>query len=119
MHRTQRKHVTKEAALLKRLREHRNLSMPQVASLIEKSISWISHVENGRMDLTSEHIKLLLPLYGQTQKSFESYLSGAVLVQSKTRRECIDALQSLPDNLVDRLHPLIVELTHMTKTVVA
>ena len=89
--------------------------MPQVAQMIGKSVSWISHVENGRMDVTHDHIKLLLPLYGQTQKSFETYLSGAALIDSPARSECIDALRSLPDNIIDRLHPLITQLTSMTK----
>ncbi len=115
MHRTQKKHVTKEAALLKRLREHRKLSMPQVGALIGKSVSWISHVENGRMDVTPDHINLLLPLYGQTEKSFKDYLSGAALVDSPTRKECIDALRTLPDHIVDRLHPIISELTNMCR----
>lgn len=110
MHRTQKKHVTKEAALLKRLREFRKLSMPQVAQMIGKSVSWISHVENGRMDVTSDHIHMLLPVYGQTQKSFDAYLSGAALVDSQARRECLDVLRELPDNLIISIHPLILSM---------
>jgi transcriptional regulator with XRE-family HTH domain len=113
VHRTKKKNVTKEAALLKRLRANRNLSMPQVASLIGKSVSWISHVENGRMDVTEEHVKLLVPLYGQTLKSFQSYLTGAALIDSASRKECIDTVSNLPEHLIESLYPLLKSMKEL------
>ena len=115
MHRTKRKNVTQEATLLKQLRDNRGLSMPQVAALIGKSVSWISHVENGRMDVTGEHLNILLPLYGQTTKSFHAYLSGAVFIESAARKECLDTIRELPDNVILSIHPLILQMKTLLK----
>jgi len=107
MHRTKVKRITQEAVLLKRLREQRGLSMKEAALLVKKSISWISHVENGRMDVSEEHLGILLPLYGQTAKSFEQYMGGRAYVPSAARTECLDLFHSLPDELVEVLRPII------------
>ncbi len=108
MHRTKKKNVTNEAALLKRLRVNRNLSMPAVAKLIGKSVSWISHVENGRMDVTKDHVQLLVPIYGQTAKSFQSYLSGSAMIDSPARKECLDTISNLPEHLIESIYPLLM-----------
>lgn len=110
MHRTKTKQITPEAIMLKRLREGRGLSMAQAAALASKSISWVSHVENGRVDVSNDHYRTLLPLYGQTLKSFQSYLSGAAFVASPTRTECLDFLQSMSDDLLEAIHPVLAKL---------
>jgi len=115
MHRTKIKRLTPEANLLKKLREQRKLSLSDVGEAVGKSISWISHVENGRVDVASEHIKLLIPLYGQTERSFKAYLNGTAYLDSTARRECMDALQELPDNLIESLYPLIQSMKKLLK----
>lgn len=115
MHRTKTKRLTPEASLLKKLREQRGLSMRDASELAKKSVAWISHVENGRMDLSADHLKALLPLYGQTEKSFRAYLGGTAFVESPARRECIDAVHDLPDNIIDSLHPLLLSLKGLQK----
>jgi len=110
MHRTQIKNITDEAALLRRCRESRGLSMSEAASLAGKSISWISHIENGRMDVTEEHYKLLLPLYGQTEKTFQTYLTGKAFLDSPSRKECLETIHNLPDQHIEALLPLVQTL---------
>jgi transcriptional regulator with XRE-family HTH domain len=110
MHRTKTKNITEEAALLRRFRESRGLSMPEVSELTGKSISWISHIENGRMDVTSEHFRLLLPLYGQTEKSFQTYLTGKAFLNLPSRKECLDTIHNLPDQHIEALLPLVQTL---------
>ena len=110
MHRTKFKKITPEAELLKRLREHRGLSMRDAASLAGKSISWISHVENGRMNVTNEHLQILIPAYGQTEKSFKTYLNGSAFVDTPARKECLDTIHDLPDKHIQALLPLVKTL---------
>jgi len=115
MHRTKIKQLTPEGALLKKLREQRGLSMREAAELARKSVSWISHVENGRMDVSGDHLNLLLPLYGQTDQSFRTYLSGTAYVASPIRQECLDALGSLSDDLIEKVHPLLLAFLHLAR----
>jgi len=98
---------------LKRLREQRGLSMKEAALLVKKSISWISHVENGRMDVTEEHLGVLLALYGQTEKSFEQFMIGKAYVPSAARTECLDLFHSLSDELIEVLRPIIQTLSRL------
>ncbi len=110
MHRTKFKMITPEAELLKRLRESRNLSMRDAAEIAGKSIAWISHVENGRMNVTADHLKILIPAYGQTSKSFQAYLNGNAYVDSPARKECLDTIHDLPDQHIEALLPLVQTL---------
>jgi|GEM_PF-874187 len=111
MHRTKIKRITPEASLLKKLREQRKLSMREAGEAAGKSVAWISHVENGRVDVSIEHIRLLVPLYGQTERTFKAYLKGSAFLESPIRKECLDAIQDLPDSLIESLHPLIISLS--------
>ena len=110
MHRTKFKLITPEAELLKRLRESRNLSLSEVAELAGKSIAWISHVENGRMDLTQDHLKILVAAYGHTARSFQTYLTGKAFLDSPSRKECLDTIHNLPDQHIEALLPLVQTL---------
>ncbi len=48
--RTSRRFITEEGLALKELRLSRGLSMRQLADKVGKSDSYISHIENGRLD---------------------------------------------------------------------
>ncbi|MBS1984826.1 MAG: helix-turn-helix domain-containing protein [Bdellovibrionales bacterium] len=84
--------------------------MAQAATLASKSIAWISHLENGRVDITDDHFQALLPIYGQTPKSFQSYLTGAAFVNSPIRAECLDLFNSMSDDVVEAIHPILTKL---------
>ena len=70
--RTSRVIMCDEARVLKEMREERSLSMRKLGNLMGKSDSYISQVENGRMDIPTgaslDHY--LGALGGMTQKSF-------------------------------------------------
>ena len=70
--RTARVIMCDQARVLKELREERGLSMRKLGNLMGKSDSYISQVENGRMDIPIgdglEHY--LAALGGMTAKSF-------------------------------------------------
>ncbi len=110
MHRTKYKRITPEAELLKRLRTSRHLSMSEAAEIAGKSVAWISHVENGRMNVTEDHLKILIPAYGQTDRSFRAYLNGNAYVDSPARKECLDTIHDLPDQHINALLPLVQTL---------
>jgi len=51
-------------ARLRRLRRERGLSLGEVAKATEISASFVSHVENGKSDITFMRLERLLALYG-------------------------------------------------------
>ena len=70
--------MTNAARVLKEIREerkqklgHRSYSMRAVSKRLSRSNAWLSHIENGRADVPSDHrLDALLDLYGLKRKSF-------------------------------------------------
>ena len=70
--------MTNAARVLKEIREERkqkhgqrNYSMRAIAKSLCRSNAWLSHIENGRADVPSDHrLDALLSIYGLKRKSF-------------------------------------------------
>lgn len=95
--RCNRKVVTKEATVLKIMRESRNLSMRRAGVLIGVSDSTISHLEHGRADLNPRIIVKLLGIYGYSYEQFISMSNGKIELPQSIRRECIEIIKRLDE----------------------
>lgn len=102
------KKVTKEARLLKVLRESRHLSMRMAAGLINVSDATINHAENGRMDLNPKFISDLIFQYGYSYEQFEQMLNDEIETPEVIRGECIEIIKRLDANKMKRIK-LILE----------
>jgi len=87
--------MTKEATLLKFMRESRSLSMRNVAPMMGVSEATVNHSENGRRDLDDKMIKKFLKVYGYTWEEFQGMLDGEFEVPEHIRSECIDIINRL------------------------
>ena len=96
--RSDNKVMTKEASLLKFMRESRHLSMRRVAPILGLSEATVNHSENGRRDLDEALIKRFLKVYGYTWEQFQQMLTGVVEVPEHIRSECIDIINRLDDS---------------------
>jgi transcriptional regulator with XRE-family HTH domain len=96
--RSDKKEMTKEASLLKFMRESRHLSMRRVAPILGLSEATVNHSENGRRDLDDKLIKRFLKVYGYTWDQFQLMLSGIVEVPEHLRSECIDIINRIDDS---------------------
>lgn len=91
--RCDRKVMTKEAEVLKYLRESKHLSMRDVGKIIDKSSAIINHAENGRMDLKPEFILKLLQIYGVSFSEFSEMCKGKLEIPEHLRSECINIIK--------------------------
>lgn len=89
--------VTKEATVLKIMRESRNLSMRKAGALIGVSDSTISHLEHGRADLYPKIIVKLLEIYGYSYEQFISMSNGKVDLPQSLRSECLEIIKRLDE----------------------
>ena len=89
--------MTKEASLLKFMRESRNLSMRRAGDLLDVSDSTISHLENGRADLHPEIVTKLLHFYGYSYEQFISMCSGKLELPQSLRLECLEIIKRLDE----------------------
>ncbi len=92
------KTMTKEATLLKFLRESRQISIRKAARLVGTSSSTVNHTENGRRDLSSAIIKQYVEAYGYTFEQFEEMLKGNLEIPEHLRSECIEIIKRLDES---------------------
>lgn len=93
--RSDKKVMTKEASLLKFMRESRNISMRRVAPILGLSEATVNHSENGRRNLDNQLIKRFLKVYGYSWEDFQNMLNGEIEVPEHLRSECIDIINRL------------------------
>ena len=87
--------ITKEAGVLKYLRESRKLSLREVGKLINKSGTWVSHVEHGRIDIDPKKTLLLLGVYDYSYSDFMDLVFGNRSMPSNIYAECSEILKRL------------------------
>ncbi len=94
------KKITKEALVLKYMRESRKLSMRKAAVRLGMSEPQVNHAENGRKDLSPEFIMRFCIGYNYTYKDFMDFVSNKREVPEALLSECIGILRRLrPDKL--------------------
>lgn len=92
--------MTKEARVLKFLRESRHLSMRKAGSILGTSDAFVSHSEHGRIDLTPIIILRFLNAYGYEHSYFMKLVKGEIEMPEKSLEECISLLKRIqPEKL--------------------
>jgi transcriptional regulator with XRE-family HTH domain len=87
--------MTKEAAVLKHLRESHKLSIRNAAKVVGLSDTKINHAENGRCDLKPQLILKLLNGYGYSYEEFIELVKGNREMPSNYYGECLEILKRL------------------------
>jgi len=109
MQRSQQKRITKEAMVLRYMRQNRNLSLNQAGQLVGISGSAISHIEQGRMDVSRARIQTLLQAYRFTDEEFLEFFDGRPVPMS-LRDECIGILKTLDEARLQAVHSVLINL---------
>ena len=102
--------MTKEASLLKFMRESRHLSMRRVAPILGLSEATVNHSENGRRDIDEKLIKRFLKVYGYSYEEFKNMLDGEFEVPEHLRSECVDIINRLADSKLKMVKAILVTL---------
>jgi len=108
--RSDKKIMTKEARLLKFMRESRHLSMRRVAPILGLSEATVNHSENGRRDIDEKLIKRFLKVYGYSYEEFKNMLDGEFEVPEHLRSECVDIINRLADSKLKMVKAILVTL---------
>jgi len=96
--RSDTKIVTKEAKVLNFLRESRRLSMRKVGKLIGLSDTFVSHCEQGRIDLTAGVIAKFLHAYGYDYGHFQKLVLGQIEMPQDLLEECLGLLKKMSED---------------------
>lgn len=87
--------MTKEAKVLKFLRESRKLSMRKAGQIIGVSDTFVNHAEHGRIDLTLSIILKFLNSYGYEHSYFQKLVEGKIEIPESHYEECVALLKRM------------------------
>jgi len=87
--------MTKEAAVLKHLRESRKFSLRKASVMLGLSEAKLNHSENGRCDLNPKLILKIITGYGYGYEEFMKLVKGDKELPSNTYAECVEILKRL------------------------
>lgn len=107
MKRSQEKRFTKQAKVLRFMRMSRKVSMREAGRRLNLSCSWVSHIEQGRMDLSEKAAKRLVEAYGFTWKEYETLLSGGDAPFLDLKDECIGLLDRIDETKLRAVHAVL------------
>ncbi len=107
MKRSQQKRITKEAMVLRHMRQTRNLSLNDAGGLVGISGSAIAHIEQGRMDISHARLQTLLEAYRFTQEEYLEFFDGRPIPIS-LRDDCILILKQLDDSRLQAVHSVLI-----------
>ena len=93
--RSDTKMVTRDATVLKIMRESRKLSMRRAAVLVGVSDTFINHMENGRLDLNPEIIHKVILAYGYSYEEFVKHQDPNSELPEALRYECLEIIKRL------------------------
>lgn len=94
--RSDERNCTRGGRVLKTLRNSRALSMRAAAELIGKSDTFVSHAENGRLDLTKDYLELFLCAYGYSKNYYEKLVLGDSESDELIIVESLEIIKNLP-----------------------
>ena len=99
--------MTKEARILKFLRESRRLSMRKAGAILSTSEAFINHSEHGRIDLTPAIILRFLNAYGFEYGYFKDLVEGKIEMPENQLEECIGLLKKMPQEKLKTLKAIL------------
>lgn len=107
MKRTDQKRITKEAIILRYMRQQKGISLNQAGAKVGITSSAIAHIEHGRIDLSRKRIETLIAAYGYSMDDYLDFLDRETL-PINIRDECIGIIQRLDESKLAAVHAVLV-----------
>ena len=90
------------------MRRSKRISMREAGRRINISASTISHIEQGRMEVSAARIRLLVESYGFTLLEFEEFMAGKPIPALSIKEECFSLIDQLEENKLRAVHGMLV-----------
>jgi transcriptional regulator with XRE-family HTH domain len=107
--RSNQKKITKEALVLRHMRISKKISLNQAGRLVGISGSAITHMEQGRMDLSRLRIQTLVQAYGYTLDDYLELLERKELPLNR-RDECLSIIRQLDETKLLAVHAVLMTM---------
>ena len=106
-----KKIITKEAKVLKVLRQLKNLSQRKASLICGYHKTAICFIENGRVELHSAKISHIVKSYGFTVEDFEHHMEADSFI-TDIQDECISIIKALGEKKLKAVHPLLLNFSN-------
>ena len=107
MKRSNEKRITKEAIILRHMRQAKGVSLSEAGAKVGITGSAVAHIEHGRMDLSRKRIETLVTAYGYTLDDYVDLL-GQEALPINVRDECLSIIQQLDETKLAAVHAVLV-----------
>jgi len=110
--RSEEKRVTKATRAIKFLRDQANMSLREAARASGLNLSVVAHLETGRIGVGENHLKLLLPVYGATLRTFQMFAQGDIDLPPDPKRDCLELVQRMTRDQLRTALPVLQSLAN-------
>jgi predicted transcriptional regulator len=107
--RSSEKKISREAIVLRHMRQTRKLSLNEAGARLGISGSAIAHIEHGRFDVSSSRIKTVVQAYSYTMQEFMDLMESNTQLVS-LRDECLSILRQLDELKLSAAHAVLTHL---------
>jgi transcriptional regulator with XRE-family HTH domain len=98
--RSYQKNITQDCKILRSMRRSKSISQYKASELCNYSRATIGHIENGRIELTSERIRYIVTCYGYQYTDYEANINKRELRDSIVD-SCIEKIKRLDDSKLE------------------
>lgn len=98
--------LSREAEVLKRMRELRSLSVRNVGDMLNVSFTTVSHMENGRATIHDEYLNNFLIALDFSRKDFREFMDGRVKDEA-LRLKCFRIVEKMEPSKLEKVYAVL------------
>ena len=102
--------LSREAEVLKKMRELRSLSVRNVGDMLNVSFTTVSHMENGRATVHDEYLNNFLKALDFSVLDFKEFLNGRVEDEA-LRLKCFRILEKMEPSKLEKVYMVLSVLS--------
>ena len=111
LRRSYKKLITQDTRTLKVLRLLKGLTQDDASSICGYSRPTIGHIENGRIELSVDRIKLIVKAYGYKMSDFEYHRASESFI-TDIQDECVCIIKKLSEEKLKTVQSLLLTLSN-------
>lgn len=98
--------LSREAEVLKKMRELRSLSVRNVGDMLNVSFTTVSHMENGRATIHDEYLNKFLVALEFSRADFKEFMGGR-LKDEALRLKCFQLMEKMEPSKLEKVFAVL------------
>jgi transcriptional regulator with XRE-family HTH domain len=102
--------LSREAEVLKKMRELRSMSVRNVGDMLNVSFTTVSHMENGRATIHDEYLNKFLEALEFSRADFKEFMGGR-LKDEALRLKCLQLVEKMEPSKLEKVFAVLSVLS--------